>query len=123
MAKRKNPATSNDAFRSLKHSEVKELHEKIIWGLGQIKEGSFEDISLAIKIPKDRVWRRLSELIRDGKIYRPGTKKVLSSGREGYTYRLTTPGQSVEKVTEKALPGKSISDFSKNIQKIQQTLF
>jgi DNA-binding HxlR family transcriptional regulator len=121
MSKRSNPETSNAAFRSLKHSEVKELHEKIIWGLGQIKEGTFEDISLAIKISKDRVWRRLSELIRDGKIYRPGTKKVLSSGREGYTYRLTTPGQSIEPVTEKFPAGPSSSDYAKNI--IQQSMF
>ena|ERR1044071_827825 len=121
MGKRNNPATSNDAFRSLKHSETQELYEKILWGLGQIKEGTYEEISRAIKVPKERVWKRMNELLKAGKIYRPGNKKPLDSGREGYTWCLSLPGQSVEKVTEVFPKGKGSNDFAKQI--IQNTLF
>lgn len=121
MPKRSVPQTSKDAFHSLKHSEMQALYEKILWGLGQIEEGTFEEIAIAIKEPKARVWRRMSDLMKAGKVYRPGNKRPLESNREGYTWRLTQPGQSIEPVTEKAMPGKSVADYAKKI--IQTSIF
>jgi predicted transcriptional regulator len=116
----KMPDTSRDAYRSLKHSELQALYEKILWGLGQIKEGTFEEIGEAIKEPRDRVWRRMGELMKAGKVYRPGTKKPLKSGREGYTWRLLGD-EPTAPVTERVMKGPTVSDYSKKI--LQQQLF
>jgi hypothetical protein len=54
-------------------------------------------------------------------IYRDGTKKVLSSGRQGMVWRVRPTEGIPEKVTEKALPGPSVGDFSKKL--IQTKIF
>jgi predicted ArsR family transcriptional regulator len=123
MGKRNNPSTSNDAYRSLKHSETQELYEKILWGLGQIKEGTYEDISKAIKVPKERVWKRMNELLKTGKVYRPGTKRALESGRDGFVWALTQPGQSNVPVIEKPIPGPTVADYSRKLIAKQPELF
>lgn len=121
MTKRKNPETSNEAYRQLKHERVRETYQKILFALSIIKEGNFEDISKQAGLKPEVVWKRLSELHADGKIYRPGNKKPLRSGRLGYTWMLIQPGIAPAKVVEMALPGKTISDYSKEL--IQQKLF
>jgi hypothetical protein len=118
MAKRKNPETSNEAYRSLKQSEIQELYEKILWGLGQIGEGTFEEIAVAIREPRERIWRRMKELMDNHKVYRPGNKRPLKSNRLGYTWRLVGD-EPTAPVTEKSLPGKSVADYSKQILQTQ----
>lgn len=123
MGKRKNPETSNEAYRSLKAVEVRETYKNILFALSIIKEGTFEDISRQMNVAPAVVWKRLSELADDGKIYRPGNKRPLKSGRNGYTWMLITPGIAPAKVVEMSLPGKTVSDYSKKISLIQQELF
>jgi predicted transcriptional regulator len=118
MSKKQKPETSLAAYRSLDPVQMAEIYQKILWGLGQIKEGSYEDVALAIRLPKERVWKRLSELMKAGLIYRPGNTKILSSGRKGFTWRLVAKDGPNEKVTEKSLPGKTISDYSKSIKQL-----
>ena len=120
MAKKQQPETSLAAFRSLQPEQMAEIHQKIIWALGQITEGSYEDLASALRLPKERIWKRLSELLKAGLIYRPGNTKVLSSGRKGFTWRLVEKDGQNQKVTESSLPGKSVSDYSKKI--IQMSL-
>lgn len=121
MAKRKTVDTSLAAFHSLDEAQISEIKRQILSALSQIKEGTFEDISACLKLSKDKIWKRLSEMCIDGLIYRPGNKKALSSGRMGYTWKIV-PAESggiiPEKVTEKALPGKSVSDYSKKITQL-----
>lgn len=130
MSKRKIPETSREAFASLQPSEIKETYDGILNALSIIKEGTFEDIAKAMKCKPDKVWKRLSELHdKYDLIYRPGNKRVLKSKREGYTWMLTVAGEANAKVTEKAVPGKTVSDYSKSINKLsdpsrtQKTLF
>lgn len=118
MSKRKIPDTSKDAYRSLKAKLVSETYQKILLALAIIKEGTMEDIAAQMRVEPDVVWKRLSELHDAGKIYRPGNKRPLKSGCLGYTWMLVTKGVAPKKVVEKAMTGKSVSDFAKEISQI-----
>lgn len=122
MAKRNVPQTSKDALASLKSEEIQEMHRRILEALRLIKEGTWHDLAVAMKEKPERIWKRLSELKEKGLIYRPMTRKALPSGRTGFTWRLVGD-ESTAPVTEKALPGKSISDYSKKLIPSQQQLF
>lgn len=127
MAK-KTPETSKEAYRSLDPDKISELHRLILFALSQIGEGTFEDVSAALKLPKERIWKRMSELHKQELIYRPGNKRILKSGRSGYTWMLTEKGRPNTTKAEKILKGKSVSDYSKKIielssQYTQSTLF
>lgn len=115
MTKRKQPETSKTAYQSLDPVQIREIYIKIKWALGQIGSGTFEDISAALKVPKERVWRRLKEMEDLGMIYRPGTKKLLSTGRNGMVWTLYNHDGQNTKVTEKSLPGTSVADYSRKI--------
>jgi len=120
--KRKNPETSVSAYRSLDPLKLTELYQKILWGLGQIGEGTFEEISIAVRLPKERIWKRLSELERNNMVYRPGNKRPLASGRLGFTWKLVQKNESSSPVTEKSPDGPSVSDYSRNIHNIGKQL-
>ena len=121
MAKIKLPETSLSAYHSLKPEQMAEIYQKILWGLSQIKEGTFEDLSVCLRLPKEKIWKRLNELEKAKLIYRPGTKKVLTSGRLGFTWKLVEKDGSTQKVTESSPPGSSVGDYSKKL--IQKRLF
>lgn len=118
MAKKKQPETSTAAYRSLDPDKLNERYTKILAALGRIKEGTFEQIAKAAKLEDRVVWKRLSELAKAGLIYRPGNKKKLRSGREGYTWMLTGAVTEEMQKRESALDGKSVSDYSKEITTI-----
>ena len=119
MPKRKTPETSVSAFYSLDPSQLAEIYRKILASLSVLGEATFEEISAHAKLPKERVWKRLSELHKMDLIYRPGNKRVLKSGRDGFTWMLTDKSLPKTMTTEKALSGKTVSDFSREIQKIK----
>ena len=131
MSERKNPETSNEAYRSLKVSELNETYRLILSALSVLGEGTFEDISAYLKVDKSRIWKRMSELERMQLVYRPGNKRLLKSGRNGFTWCLTS--NSLPK-TEEGNPykkgTKAATDFageilanSKKTQVTQPTLF
>lgn len=120
--KRKNPETSVSAYRSLNPLQLAEIYQKILWGLGQIGEGTFEDIAIAVRLPKERVWKRMNELCKNNLIYRPGNKKPLASGRLGYTWKLVKENGDNNSVIEQSPTGPSISDYSRNIHNIGKQL-
>lgn len=127
MAKRKVIETSRAAFQSLQPDHLAEIYRKILEALSKIGEGTFEEIAASAKLPKERVWKRLSELAKDDLIYRPGNKKALRSGREGYTWRLTDKSIPKTQNAEKALKGPSVADYSRKLipkkKPTQQHLF
>lgn len=125
MTKRKNPSTSTDALKSLKAEELRETYKGILAALSRIKEGTFEQIAQSMRAKPDKIWKRLSELAFQELIYRPGNKRILKSGRMGYTWMLTEPGKEKLKNGESLLPGPSISDYSKKLipNKTQEILF
>lgn len=118
MGKRKQPETSKSAYRSLDPNKLNERYNKILAALGEIKEGTFEQISRAAKLADKVVWKRLSELAAAGLIYRPGNKRKLKSGREGYTWMLTGAVTEEMQNRERVLGGKSVGDISKEITTI-----
>jgi hypothetical protein len=122
MKKRNNPETSTEAFKSLRPEELAEVYCKIILALSKIGEGTFEQISAVAKLEPQRVWRRLSEMLKMGLVYRPGKKIPLKSNRLGYTWMLTKDGLPKTDKSEKALSGKSVSDYSRSLIP-QPTLF
>jgi len=119
MAKRNNPSTSIDAYKALEPEKLRQTYKDILFALSQIDEGTTEQIADALRVPHAKIWKRVSEMARMELIYRPGTKRLMSSGSMGYTWKLTQPGQSSETVVEKALPGKSVGEYAKQI--IKQT--
>lgn len=123
MSERKNPETSIAAYKSLDVTQLTQMYKDIISALTVIGEGTFEDVAAHLKVDKARVWKRMSELERMELVYRPGNKRVLKSGRSGFTWMLriaATP--KVEKATERSPKGESVGDFSKKIVQISKSV-
>jgi predicted transcriptional regulator len=118
--KRNNPETSLEAHKSLDPVKLRDIYEKILWGMGQIGECTFEELSVAIKIPKEKIWKRLSEMARLNLIYRPGNKRTLASGCLGYTWKLVEKDKEPTIEIEKMQDGLTIQDHSRNIQEIKK---
>ena len=119
MAKRKLASTSLDAYKSLDPSQLRQMYKDILFALGNMPEGgTYESISAALKVKESRVWKRLGEMERMELIHRDG-RKTLSSGRMGSIWKLGKAGEV--KPPEKAVPGKSVSDYARAI--LQTTLF
>lgn len=108
MAKKQIPDTSVEAWHSLDAGKLLEIYARIKWALSQIGEGTWEDIGRVLKEKDSKIWRRLSEMERLEIIYRTENKKVLSSGRKGYTWKLT------------AMHSPTIQDHSRKIQDISK---
>lgn len=122
MAKKTIQQTSKDAFHSLNPEDLRDMYRDIMKALAILGTATFEDIAAHLKVDKSRVWKRLSEMERLELIYRPGTKKILKSGRQGYEWALTSANLIKTEKPEKALPGKSVADYSKSIQDISKQL-
>lgn len=123
---RKNIETSIEAFHSLKSEEMRKTYLDIIWALSVIKTGTFENIATFLKCSPGKIWRRLGELeSKYNLIHRPGEKKPLKSGRNGFVWKLN----SDTPIVERPIPGKTVSDYSKAFNQpapsnsIVQTLF
>lgn len=122
MSKKKVPQTSLDAKKSLDPARLAEIYKKILDALRIIGKGHYEDIARQMKVDPSRVWKRLSETHIMGLIERTGERKALSSGRDGFVWRLTNKDIPANPIVEKYLPGPTVSDYSKKL--IQQpTLF
>ena len=117
MTKKKNvPETSKEAYQQLDLSQLRETYRNILLALAELGSGTFEDIAAKMKVDKSTVWKRLSELQRMELIYRPGTKKMLKSGRNGYMWALTS--QSIPKTEKsmKELKGQpAVVDYSRKL--------
>lgn len=88
MPKRERIDTSIEAYHSLDVNQLNKTYKTIIETLSKIGEGTFEDIAATAKEDKAKIWKRLSELERMQVVYRPGEKKVLKSGRNGYVWMI-----------------------------------
>lgn len=125
--KRKLPETSIDAYKSLDPRDLNETYRQILYALDNIGEGTFEDISSFLKVDKSKVWKRLSELNKMELIYRPGNKKLLKSGKQGYTWMKGQPSKTDTQAAESNPYKKGVknaSDFANDlIKSTQQQLF
>lgn len=87
----KQPETSLAAYHSLTTDKLRKEHLLIIAALEKLGKGNYEQIASLSKLDKTEVGRRLSDLVKKGIIYRPGTKSVLKSLCKGYDFCLTNP--------------------------------
>lgn len=122
MSKRKLPETSIEAYRSLDPSQLAEIYKKIMLALVKIGEGTTQEIAASAKEDHSRIWKRVSDLAKMGIIYRPGNKRMMRSGRMGYTWMLTLEGVPKTDAAEKALKDKpTIQDHSRAIESISKS--
>lgn len=129
MSKKKMPQTSIDAKNSLEPDKIRLMYRKILSALEVLGDCTYEELALNMEEKPERIWKRLSEMGRLNLIHRPGDRRIMSSGRQGFTWRLGS-GKDVTKQKKKVMKGPSVSDFSKAIlkqpapsSKIQQSLF
>lgn len=125
MSQRQKIQTSVDAYKSLVPEQLTDTYKGIIAALKTINEGTFEDISAVMKVDKSVVWKRLSELASMQIIYRPGNKRMLKSGRNGYTWMLCNPDKTEKDVKfsrEAISKTKPIEHYAKNINQISKTV-
>lgn len=123
MSKSKLPATSMEAYR---HKDMPDMisahHFKIIMALRASKLGMmYEQIAGNTRLEKHQIGRRISELEKKQLIYKTGEKRKTSTNRNAFVYKLTPDGEAYI-IPEKYLPGKSISQHSKEIHEIQLKL-
>ncbi len=123
MAKRQIVETSQSAYKALQPEQLRQTYKDILFALSQLGEATSAEIASALKVPHEKIWKRCKEMRDKELIYRPGTKRIMPGGKEGYTYRLTQPGQQPEQVIIKSPPGKSVADYSKQLIPKQQQLF
>lgn len=78
----------------LAHESVKphkqSTKELICDGLRKLRVGGDqEQIANEIGLEPAQVWKRLNELVKDGKIFDTGITRKLKSGRQGIVWQLT----------------------------------
>lgn len=123
MPKRKNPDTSLAAYQQLHPDMISAHHVKIISALRLATKGMmYEQIAAHTKLDKTQVGRRTLELVKRGLVYITEEKRKTVSGRDAQVYDLTEAGWDYN-IPAKDLPGKTISQYSKDIKSIQPTLF
>lgn len=114
--------TSLAAYRSLDPTKLSETKRQILYALSQLFVATHEEVAAFMKVDRSVVWKRMSELERDGMIFKPGIKKALRSGRAGFCYQLTSASQPRTTAAEKALKGHSIVDYSRKINEIAKAI-
>lgn len=80
-----NVPTSIEAFKSITEEQKRAIHVKIIQALSELGEAHSEAIADHLKMPHEKIWKRMSEI---ESIYRPGNKLPTSTGRSAFTWKL-----------------------------------
>jgi|HubBroStandDraft_3_1064219.scaffolds.fasta_scaffold404141_2 hypothetical protein len=122
MSKKLIPATSKDAYKSLKQEELRAVYIKIKWALERLGTASTEQIADYLTYEHAKIHKRVSEMERLEIIYRPGHRVPTKSGRTAFVWALCGPGAKTD-IENKPLSGKSVVDYSKTIAQIQSNLF
>lgn len=120
MSNRKNPDTSIAAYRKLDPLRLAKTYLQIVESLKVIGEGNFEAIAEQAGVKPEKVWKRLSELVRSGIIYRTDNTVMTKNKCNAHTYKICD-GEKPDSKIEKAISGKSIADYSRYF--VQKKLF
>lgn len=116
------PETSLEAYKSLDPIRLNDTYKGIILALSELGSGTFEDIAKKMKVDRSVVWKRLSELERANIIYRPGTKKTLKSGREGFIWKILSIDKISPIIVEATLKSTpTIQDYSRDMKAIAES--
>lgn len=86
---RKLPETSIAAFKQAGPEMKAEHYLKIIKALQQLGSANYEVIAEKAGLKPTQVGRRMIDLERDQKVYKPGIQTKTKSGRKAFNYSLT----------------------------------
>lgn len=107
--------TSISAYREITDSGRKKTHsERIYAAMLKHGAGTYEQIATYANMQDRQVWKRLSELERDGMIFDSGRTATLSSGKEGTIWVVNATAVQIAQPTE--TPAKSNSKPPKQSQ-------
>lgn len=90
MSNRNIIETSKEAYHSLDPKQLTDTYKLIIKALGVLGEATTEEVSAYLRVDHAKLWKRFSELHKMEVIHRPGNKRPMKSGRNGFTWMLTT---------------------------------
>lgn len=90
MSKTDVPSTSKEAYKLAKLGLIDSHKQKILEALAVVGIANYEVIAAKAGIEKHACMRRLSELEREQKVYKPGTKSKTKTDRQAYDYALTS---------------------------------
>lgn len=82
------PRTSHAAYSEAKKGLIENHQGKILQALKSLKSANYETIAGKAGLEKHKIGRRLSELERMEKVYKPGTTSPTSAGRMAFNYSL-----------------------------------
>jgi predicted transcriptional regulator len=117
------PKTSQDAYKKIKELGIDLVHQqKIIKALEVLGTATVDQIADYLTMDRHPIGRRMSELEANQIVYKPGSKFPNKKGNMCYQYCLVNFGPKVQHKSEKALPGKAVVDYAKELIK-QPTLF
>lgn len=119
--KRKPPDTSLAAYYSLDQEKIAKVKNLIMVALANLTKASSEEITSYLKMDKENIAKRCSDLKNEGKIYASDFKVLTKKNRFARQWMIKKEGEEPAKVIEMSLPGKTISDFGKKL--IQKELF
>lgn len=120
MGKRTKISTSQDAYKSLDPEKTRAMYAKIVKALEIIGPATYEELATYMREKPERVWKRLSEAGRLNLIHRPGDRKIMSSGRQGFVWSVGPSPEPVKK-KERVMKGRTVSDFSKAINQVKNS--
>lgn len=119
--KRKRIDTSIAAYHALDQDQVARVKSLILVALINMGKGSSEQVAEYLKMDRENIWKRCSDLKNEGKIYASDFKVLTKKNRFARQWMIKKEGEEPAKVVEMSLPGKTVSDFSRKL--IQQDLF
>ena len=102
--KRQYSPTSKAAEQFIKPHKTNH-YDKILEGLEKLKVGgTYEEIAVVSGLKEQQVWKRLSEMERNGQIFNTGMTRRLSSGMNGGVWQVSgkiiqmppTPGKQLD---------------------------
>src|ERR1700749_3737037 len=109
--KRKNPATSTEAYKSLDPEKISQIKKDIVMTLRILGPSTYEQVAIHLKKDPSKIWKRMSEAKNDGLIERTEIRRKMASGREGFVWKAT----DALPATEKALSGTAVVDYSRSL--------
>lgn len=114
------PETSLEAYHAVSPEMLTNHHKSILNALKRLKSGNYEEIAASVSMERHQIGRRLSELEREGVIYKTSEKRLTSTGRSAFVYKLVENGE-ISAQPEKVMPGETVSDISRKLT--QKSLF
>ena len=97
------PQTSREAWKSISKEQLSNHHLKIISALEKLKAASAEQIAAYCSLDHWQVNRRMSELEKEGRVYKRGDTTKTKTGRSAYLWRRSYESLNSKPIIQKKL--------------------